>query len=144
MNNEEKINVLVEKSHRILVHTNTVFPFDFFPDSIILDENKITIVKRLFFWSQSVFTFSVKDILSVNVSSNPLFSSLSIEVTGMETNPDPVQYLWAKDATKIKALLTGLITCTKAGIETATIADEDLVSKIEEIGRSHTAQNTLA
>lgn len=136
-NEKEKINALVEKSQRVLMNATTVFPFDFFPDSIIVDENKLTIVKRIFFWSETVFTVLVKDILSIGISSNPFFSTLSVEVKGFEKNPAPVNYLWNKDAVQIKKLITGLTTCVKEGINTSLISDKEVARKVEEIGALH-------
>jgi hypothetical protein len=135
INHQAKLNDLVFKSNRVLFKCSTIFPFDIFPDQVVIDENKLTIINQLFFWSSTTYSILIKNILGVTVSSGLFFSTLNIEVIGFEENPEPVKYLLNEDARKIKRIITGLIACAREGIDTSEINYSELIRKTEEIGR---------
>jgi hypothetical protein len=137
MEDTEKINTLVGKSQRIIMRTSSVFPFEIFPDSIIVDENKLTIVQRIFFSSHFIYTVLIKDILSVSVTTSPFFSTFTLEVTGLETNPNPVHFLKRAEAAKLRRVVMGLISCAKEGIDLSKIPDNEITRKVEDIGKLH-------
>lgn len=132
----ENINHLVEKTHRRLLTIHTVFPFDFFPDTLHIDENKIDIIHRTFFIEKQMFPLLVKNINAVVLTTNLFFATLTIEVTGYERNPDPIRLLWHKDAVLAKRLIFGLITCAKEDIDTSKLNLPELRTKLEEIGKA--------
>ncbi len=45
-----KLDVLEKNSERVLLRIHTVFPFVLFPDTVVIDENKISIIRMLFFF----------------------------------------------------------------------------------------------
>ena len=54
---------LVKKSNRILVTISThKFPFDLFPDTINIEEGRLTIINRNFFLSSQVHSVDIKDV----------------------------------------------------------------------------------
>lgn len=61
-----KLDRLAEKSGEVLFETRSVFPFDLFPDSVIVDINKVTIMKRDLL-TQAVFPIIVKNINGARV-----------------------------------------------------------------------------
>ncbi len=76
--NDQKMNVLTKKSEKILFKSSAVFPFDFFPDEILIDENQVRIVIRRFFLAEQIETILIKDIQWVMVETAPLFGTLTI------------------------------------------------------------------
>ena len=57
---------LVKKSNRILVTISThKFPFDLFPDTINIEEGRLTIINRNFFLSSQVHNFYIKYIFNI-------------------------------------------------------------------------------
>jgi hypothetical protein len=130
----KKLDELVTKSHRILFRCKTVFPFDLFPDELIIDENKIDIIHKTFFYTEAIYSVVMKNVHGATVQTGILFSSLDIEVIGFENDPPPLKFLWAADATKARRIITGLTTAIKEGIDLSKIPAEDLTKKVEEIG----------
>lgn len=132
----KKLDELVAKSQRILYKTKTVFPFDLFPDEIIIDENKIDIIVKPFFYTENIFPILLKNIHGVNINATLFFASITFELTGIEANPGEIRFLWQQDAYKIKRIVTGLTAAVKEGIDLSQIPQEELVAKVEEIGRA--------
>lgn len=67
----KKLNNLINNSHRILYEAASVFPFDFFPDRIVIDENKINIIHGVFFYSNKIFTILLEDVKNTFLTYNP-------------------------------------------------------------------------
>ncbi len=130
----KELNQLIESSDRILYECTTVFPFDLFPDKVIVDENKIDIVYKYFFWTERVFSIMIHDIRTIRVSTGPLFASLLIEIKGYEINPEQVSYLPKQAAYSIKQIVMGLMAVKNEGIDTTQMSLPDLRRRLEEIG----------
>jgi len=133
-NEEQKLNNLLERSNRIIFSTHTVFPFDFFPDEITIDETKIQIIKKTFFYTQQTFPILIENIHNVTVSSSLFFASVKFEVSGSEENPGDLTFLWNSDAYKIKRIITGITAAVKEGVDLSAIPLSELREKMEEIG----------
>lgn len=93
-----------------IMRIRSVFPFDLFPNTIILQKNKIDIIHRPFFYTKQVFTVFINDIRTVKINSGPFFASLSFELKGMvdEQNPEPIHFLRKKSAQKLRKLALNL------------------------------------
>ena len=66
--NNRTIANLVKKSNRILVSISShAFPFDFFPDTINVEEGRITIINRHFL-SSEVHSVDIKDISNIFIN----------------------------------------------------------------------------
>lgn len=135
-----KLDQLVDKSNMRLLTIHTVFPFDFFPDTIHIDENKVDIIHRQFFIEKQMFPILIQNINAVVLTTNLFFATLTIEVSGYEKNPDPIQMLWHKDAILARRIILGLVACFKEGIDISQLAKDEVRRKVEEIGkaREHT------
>lgn len=133
-NEEQKLNNLLERSNRIIFSTRTVFPFDFFPDEITIDETKIQIIRKTFFFTQITFPILIENIHNVTVSSSLLFASVKFEVSGSEENPGDLTFLWNSDAYRIKRIITGITSAVKEGVDLSAIPTPELRQKLETIG----------
>ncbi|MEO5950209.1 MAG: hypothetical protein ABIQ04_02060 [Candidatus Saccharimonadales bacterium] len=127
---------LVKISHEILASSSTVMlPVNMFPDTIVVDRTKITITKRTFFWSASVIGIRIEDVLNVGISTGPLFGSLTISSRVMNsTDHFEVNYLWRKDAEKLKHIIQGYIIAQHNSIDTKDLSREELIETLLEIG----------
>src|SRR5438270_495315 len=76
----EKLERMTARSQDILFSASTVFPFDLFPDQIVLDRSQLTITHRRFFWLGNVTSVRVEDIINVNVNAGPFFGSVQVAV----------------------------------------------------------------
>lgn len=139
-NEEKKARSDLQKTnlgaHRILFRAKSVFPFDLFPDVVVIDENKVDFVYGIFFYSSQVFSVSIRNINGAMSSTNLFFGSLEIEVSGYNKNPDPVTYLLKSDAAKARRIINGLVTCYKQGIDTTVLNLQAAKDKVEEIGKA--------
>lgn len=133
---QQKLDKLLDKSNRIIYRTQTVFPFDLFPDIIVIDESKIEVITRTFFYTEQHFPILLKNVHGVTILNSIFFSSVHFEVTGVETDPGEIKYLWNEDAIKIKRIITGVTAAIKEGIDLSQIPLHDLQSKVEEIGKA--------
>lgn len=131
---EQKLDNLLERSNRIIFSTHTVFPFDFFPDEVTIDETKIQIIKKTFFYTQQTFPILIENIHNVTVSSSLFFASVKFEVAGSEENPGDLTFLWNSDAYKIKRIVTGITAAVKEGVDLSAIPTPELKQKLETIG----------
>ncbi len=136
-----KMDELIEKSNRVLFRTSTVFPFDFFPSEIIIDENKVSIIKKTFFWSEEVHSIMIKDITDVLIQTIPFFATLIICDDSSGENQINISFLKKDEAIKIRKIIQGLMVSLKGlsspmlgSIEVTSIPQWELIKKLETLG----------
>jgi len=132
----KKLNKIVAQSKEILASAQTVIlPNNLFPDTLVLDRTKVTITKRSFFWSSSVISIRVEDILNVTTSVGPLFGSLTISSRVMNsTDHYQINYFWRRDAIHLKHVLQGYMIAVHNNVDTSSLTKEELVEKLIELG----------
>ncbi|MBI4129705.1 hypothetical protein HY468_00145 [Candidatus Roizmanbacteria bacterium] len=133
---EQQFNQLIKKSGTILYRVSSVFPFDFFPDTIIIDENKIEIVERTFFLFEKVCPILISDIKTVTVSCGPLFATLYIELIGLQENPGPIPYLWRWEALRASRIILGLMTCFQEGLDLSQLKTDHVADRLVTLGHA--------
>lgn len=133
---KEKIDSLVEMAQQTLYRVESVFPFDLFPDEIRIDENKVSIVRRNFFFTEDVVSILIKDIRTIMLSTSVFFASLKFDIRGYEENPEPVEYLPKNQAIRARRIILGLLASEKREIDVSKIDRDELVIKMEEVGRA--------
>jgi len=100
---------LIRKSNRILASISThKFPFDFFPDTINVEEGRVTVIVRNFFWSSRVYSVDIKNIANVLLNTAPFFAQLVIVSKTFTENEICVNSLWIKEAIYMRRLIEGL------------------------------------
>ncbi len=128
----------VEDSCRVLVKANTVFPFTFFPSSIVVDRSKVTIIQRTFFLSANIISLRIEDILNVSSSVGPLFGSISITTRVMNTiDHFDINYFKRKDAIFLKHIIQGFSIAIHKHKNIDQIPDDKLVTMLEELGQDY-------
>jgi hypothetical protein len=133
---EKKINTLVKEAQEVIFRTKSVFPFDLFPDEIIVTRTKIDILYGVFFSSREVFPIMLESMHSVTVVNDLFFATVDFRVTGFNDYPTPVKFLPIKDAIKLKRIIMGLIMCKKQSIDVSQIPLNELRVKLEELGKT--------
>jgi hypothetical protein len=93
--------------NKTLLQVRALFPFDFFPDALIVEENDVVIVKKIFFFSGWTESIPISDIKRTILSQGPFFSSLSIQQKSKEEVT--VGYLRKTDAFAAKEMIDGLL-----------------------------------
>lgn len=132
----DKLNDLAFVDNRALFVCCSVFPFDLFPDIITVDRNKITISKKYFFFTRSIQSIMIKDLLTIVVRESVLFATLEIVDKLFPQETIHVQYLQKRDTQRLRWLVEGLIVGEKEKIDFTKISNEELVPKLEEIGKT--------
>jgi hypothetical protein len=126
---------MVRKSHEVLVGARTVFPLTLFPHSIIVDRTKITIIKRSFFWSSSVVSIRVEDILNVATDVGPLFGSVTVASRVMNSiDHFQINYLWRGDAIFIKHIIQGYVFALQNNVDVGKLPRKELIEMLSELG----------
>lgn len=133
--NQQKIADLkkaVEKSHEVLASVQT---FAIFPDKVIVDRTKITIIKRNSLWSTDVISIQVEDILNVSSSVGLLFGSLTIASRVMSTTDHfQITMLWRGDAIDLKHIIQGYAIAKHTTIDTDQLSRNQMLETLRELG----------
>lgn len=132
----EGLRKIVRKSHQLLASAQTVIlPINLFPDSVTVDRTKVTITKRTFFWSSSVISIRIEDVLNIACSTGPIFGSLTVSSRVMNsTDHYEIDYFWRKDALYLKQLIQGYVIAQHNQIETSHLNRRELVKTLLELG----------
>jgi hypothetical protein len=132
----EQLKKVVKQSHEVLAEVQTVFPVTLFPDKICLDRSVITITKRNFFWSASVISVHIEDILNVSTTIGPIFGSLTISIRVMNSvDHYEINFLWRSDANELKHMIQGYMIAKNSGIDVNRLSVGELVDTLRELGR---------
>ena len=132
----DKFESLLERSTKILLKTSSVFPFDFFPDEITIDEFKVNIIFHEFWLSGDIHSIQIDMIKDIEVESEPIFAELKIVPDGYPGHPLAVRFLKKKDAMKARRIIQGLMVARKQGIDPSQL-DEHMIEKIERLGKTN-------
>lgn len=132
----EGLRKIVRKSHQLLASAQTVIlPINLFPDSVTIDRTKVTITKRAFFWTASVISIRIEDVLNVACSTGPIFGSLIISSRVMNsTDHYEIDYFWRKDAIYLKQIIQGYVIAQHNQIETSHLNRRELIKTLVELG----------
>ncbi|PIP63680.1 hypothetical protein CO165_03865 [Candidatus Roizmanbacteria bacterium CG_4_9_14_3_um_filter_33_18] len=123
-------------SEIILLKIKTVFPFTLFPDTIIIDLNKLDIIKQDFFLTKRVNSIIHEDILNITVESGPILATLRITSRFFSGKPILITYLKKSEALQAKRLISGLIIARRKGVTLRGIEIEELLNKLEQLGKA--------
>ena len=132
----QKLNAIHEKATTVLMTCRTLFPFDLFPNTLIIDYNKVDIIYRSFFRTSRTMSIPISRLNHVTVNTTFFLSTLEIDVRGFEHKPQPLSYLRTVDAHRAKNLLFGLMSAYANKIDLSQLPLQDSMEKIIDIGRS--------
>ena len=134
----EKIDHLkhmLQQSHDVLAQATTVFPLTLFPHNVIVDRNKITIIKRDFFWSADMVCVRIEDVLNVTSSVGPFFGSITISSRVMNSvDHFEINHLWRRDAMIVKYIIQGYMIVRQSNIDISHLSHDELVEALQELG----------
>lgn len=71
-------NEVVKKSNKIIFSISSVFPFDLFPDTLTIQENKVKIIFHHFPMSYQIHAVLFRDITDVVVDTHLFLSTLTM------------------------------------------------------------------
>ena len=134
---ERELNKITSRSHEIMFKAKTVFPFDLFPDTVVIDREKLTIAERLFFFVGKTISVPVRDILSVEVDTGPFFGQIKLVSRYFFTNPQAIRFLGRSHAIKLQRLLQGYIIAHEREIDCRNIERDHLEKLLLDLGEGH-------
>ncbi len=127
-----KLENMVNNSNRLIIGTKSVFPFDFFPNTINVEATRVNIIQRSLFYSE-VHSVDIKDISNVFLSQSLFFATLSIVSRTFAQNEIKIANLWKREAVEVRRIIEGLRMVAKADIDMDNYSVEELKSKLREL-----------
>lgn len=125
---------LIKKSNRILATISThKFPFDPFPDTINVEEGRVTVITRKFFSSSQIHSVDMKDISNIFINTAPFFAQLIIVSKTFTENEIRIKNLRKEEAVFVRRIVEGLRIFANKQIDTSSYTKEELVTKLEEL-----------
>ncbi len=131
---QDKIVVagLLKKSNRILASISThKFPLDLFPDTINIEEGRVNVIIRNFFFSSQVYSVDLRNISNVLINTAPFFAQLVIVSKTFSENEIKINNLWIKQAVYVRRLIEGLRVLDSNKIDTSIYSKKELIGKLE-------------
>ena len=124
---------LVKKSNRILICISSHgLPIDIFPDTLCVEEGRITIINRHLF-SSEVHSVDLNDISNIFINTTFIFSQLVIISKTFEENTIKIRNLRPKEAVFARRIIEGLRVFEDKKIDTSTYTKNELIAKLEEL-----------
>jgi hypothetical protein len=128
---------LIKKSNRVLVTIYShMFPFDPYPNSVNIEEGRLTFITRHFFFSSEVHTVDIKDISNIFINTAPFYAQLVVISKTFEENTIKVEYLRKKDAIYARRIIEGLRVFDFKKIDTSVYSRKELMTKLEELSKT--------
>lgn len=128
-----KIHAITRGCTDVLFQTKTVWPFDLFPDVLIISATKIEIIINSFFNSYSTVTIPLQDIGHVEINNALFFATLSLVNIRSEA-PVVLHYLRSRDALRGKKIINGLLIAQEAGVDVSIVDPKKLLPQLEGLG----------
>lgn len=129
-----KLDTLVEETESTIYEFSSVFPFQLFPDRVIIDKNKVTVVRKHLFFKR-IFPILLEDIRTVRVNRGIIFAAMEFEVMGYDQGPEPVAHLWPEQAKKAEEYLLGLIKSKRERVNLAKLSPDKIKKRLRGIGK---------
>jgi hypothetical protein len=128
------VSGLVKKSNRILATISTHrFPIDLFPDTLNIEEGRITIITRNYFFSSQVHSVDIKDISNIFINMTPFFAQLVVVSKTFTENDIRIGGLRRNEAIFARRIIEGLRTFKNNQIDTSVYTKKELVAKLKEL-----------
>jgi hypothetical protein len=137
---KKTVENMVRKSNRILLNIRShKFPFDLFPNTINVEETRVTFITRSFSSSQ-VHSVDIKDISNVFINFAPFFAQLVIISKTFSENNMQIDNLYKKEAIHTRRIIEGLRMFEEKKVDTSAYSSKELVSKLEELSTTKIEQ----
>jgi len=130
---KQELTEAVEGSNQVLARANTLLTL--FPDTMIVDRAKVTIIKRNFFRMAEIMSMRIEDVLNATCTVGPVFGTVSIMSRVMnEDQSTSIGKFWRSDAKQLKRVIQGYVIALQRGIDCTNLATEELATLLERLG----------
>lgn len=134
---KQTVSDLIKKSNRCIISISSMFPWDIFPNTIQVEESRVTFIFRQFLSSQS-HSVNIKDISNVFIQTSLFFARIQVASRTFVENDIAIGHLHAEEAQKIQMVIEGLRTFAENNIDTSNYEIPELIAKIEEFHTNKT------
>lgn len=117
-----------------LYRVKAIFPFDLFPEELVVDAYKVDVISRYFFGSEQIKSIPLQEIASMTVVSTPFFASLQIVNRLPMNSVIEIKYLPIAQALEFRKLTQGLIVANNQKIDLQKMTPEEIVMAIDKLG----------
>lgn len=135
---EQKLRDAVHETHKTLATARSVFPFSLFPDTVTIDQHKLTIVYRRFFGIQQSVSVPIENIKNIQADTGPFFGSITITSDHFINNTQTVNWLKRYEAEEIQRLVQGIMVAVKEQIDISKIETGELKGLLKGLGEGRT------
>jgi hypothetical protein len=132
------VDDLVRKSNRHIISISSSFPWNIFPNTIDVEEGRVTFKFRQFL-SYQAYSVEIKDISNVFIESSFIFATLQVVSRTYTRNDIKIGRLNKYKAKKVHKIIEGLRTFAEHDINTSNYEIAELISKIDEFQTTHEA-----
>jgi hypothetical protein len=109
--------VPLSQASRELYRIRGTWPFDFYPDTLIIEELRIVVHLNYFPFQTVIHTIPIHDIFTVTLSSSWPFASLGFMLGMAGGTTFQLNYLKRREARRAKEIMDGLMIARKESIE---------------------------
>ncbi len=131
---KDKLDVLANKNSKVLFQIRSVFPFTIFPDDLVIDREKVSIVTREFFGSGRVHSFLIENISDLYVDTTMWLATIRFHDKYYAQNAVEIRYLKKSDAVRARRIIQGLIVAREQKVNLNALDEDELLPRLEEIG----------
>ena len=131
-----ELDKLAKGSARIIFSAKTVFPFNFFPDELVVDETKVSLHTSYFFYTKQVRSIEYRDMFNVIINQSLFFANIEIIDRFFSKESIKVDFLWKKDAILARRIIQGMMIATKRNISIDKMPLGELLEKLIRIGQT--------
>lgn len=140
---KQKLEAIAERHDIVLLKAKTLFPFSIFPDTIIIDTTKLTIVRKQMFATEHITTIPLKDIADATVQTALFLATLTVKYMPQSNSPgmlspveDHITSLPREDALRAKNIIKGMLVASSENIDISQLKPEEIVNIVEKFGHS--------
>lgn len=133
----QDLNSLVNKTHNTLLTVRSMRIFDFFPDRLIIDENKVSFIYKDGFGVRSIHSVLIENITYVEAHTSLLTGSLVVTDSSNYRHPIELRIdnLRRGAAIRARKLIQGLVHAKTLKLDLSQLCPFDLENSLEELGQ---------
>jgi len=135
---EQRLQDSIERRKFVLFAGKTKFPFDLFPNQVVIQVNKIIIKYHQFIKAEQIETYNISNFNKVIISRGPFTSMVRLvkeSESGELLSELRIENLDGKDAGEMYTILYGMLMAKEEHVDLKKIDRNHLLSEIENLGR---------
>lgn len=130
---KEELQEAIRGSNEVLASASTLLTL--FPDTMIVDRAKVTIIKRSFYRMAEIMSMRIEDVLNATSTVGPFFGTVS--VTSRVLNDEQTSTIgkfWRSDAKRLKRVIQGYVIALQREIDCTALQTNELSEMLEKLG----------